>query len=108
METVQDPQKRAQSLSELTNELSQKATEWEEKGEVTEQEARRFIDAMLQQRSSSGSSSSTRNSTVTEPIATPPKPTTAPNVRQEIEALTTQISAIRTELEKLRQSESNS
>jgi polyhydroxyalkanoate synthesis regulator phasin len=108
METVQDPQKRAQSLSELTNELSQKAAEWEEKGEVTEQEARRFIDAMLQQRSSSGSSSSTRNSTVTEPIATPTKPTAAPNVQQEIEALTTQISAIRTELEKLRQSESNS
>jgi polyhydroxyalkanoate synthesis regulator phasin len=105
VETLQDPQKREENLSQLRSELSQRITEWEEKGLITEQEARRFIEAIWRQQSNQGSSSTT--GTPTETPVTPPKTATSPNVQLEIEELTAQIAAIRTELEKLRNSGSN-
>ncbi len=44
VETLQDPQKRNQNLSDLRSELNHLTQEWAEKGEVTEQEARNFVD----------------------------------------------------------------
>ena len=63
IETIQDPQKRTETLSELQSTLHQQAQQWSEKGLVTEEEARRFIDAWLAKYKPSGSSSS---SSVTE------------------------------------------
>lgn len=105
VETLQDPQKREENFSQLRSELSQRITEWEEKGLITEQEARRFIEAIWRQQSNQGSSSTT--ATPTETSATPSKTAASPNVQLEIEELTAQIAAIRTELEKLRNSGSN-
>jgi polyhydroxyalkanoate synthesis regulator phasin len=106
IETLQDPQKREENLSQLRLELTQRVTEWAEKGQITEQEARRFIDEVLRQRSNPGTSATT---TPSNTVTTPPRtPTSAsPGVQLEIEELTAQIAAIRTELEKLRDSGAN-
>ncbi len=106
LETLQDPLKREDTLAQLRIELSQRVTEWAAKGEITEQEARRFIDELLRQRSTPGSSTTTTTSSDT--VTTPPTTVVSPNVQLEIEELTAQIAAIRTELEKLRNPDSTS
>ena len=106
VETLQDPQKREENFSQLRSELSQRVTEWEEKGLITEQEARSFIEMMLRQQSNAGGSSTTGTSSNT--VTTQSTPAASPNVQLEIEELTAQIAAIRTELEKLRNPSSNS
>ena len=105
VETLQDPQKRAENLTQLTTELSQRVTEWAQKGEITEQEARRFVEELFRQQRSAENSPSTGTSSDT--VTTSPTTPASPNVQLELEELTAQISAIRTELEKLRDSESN-
>ncbi|MCA1993695.1 MAG: hypothetical protein LDL41_16870 [Coleofasciculus sp. S288] len=106
IETLQDPLKREETLSQLQLELNQRVREWAEKGEITEQEARRFIEQVLRQQSSSSPSPAAGTPSTT--ATTPPTTTTSPNVQLEIEELTTQIAAIRTELEALRNSGSAS
>lgn len=105
VETLQDPQKRQENLTQLTTELSQRVTEWAQKGEITEQEARKFVEELFRQQRSAGSSPST--GTASDTVTTSPTSPASPNVQLELEELTAQISAIRTELEKLRDSESN-
>lgn len=102
VETLQDPLKREESLSQLRLELSARIAEWEEKGLITEQEARRFIEQLWRQPSSAGRSPTTGTST--ETAAAPQTTAASPNVQLEIEELTVQIAAIRTELENLRNS----
>lgn len=105
LETLQDPLKREETVAQLRIELSQRVTEWATKGEITEQEARRFIDELLRQRSTPASSTTTTSS---DTVTTPPTTVVSPNVQLEIEELTAQIAAIRTELEKLRNPDSTS
>lgn len=101
VETIQDPQRREANLSKLTTEWGQLAEEWESKGAVTEQEARNFVDTIWQQR--------TAPSTTAAP-ASPPSPAapsaSAPDVQQDLQELTSQIAAIRAEIEKLRDNNS--
>jgi polyhydroxyalkanoate synthesis regulator phasin len=106
IETLQDPQKREENLSQLNLELKQRVAEWAEKGEITEQEARRLIEQILRQQSNSERppTTGTPSDTVTNPSTT----TASPNAQLEIEELTAQIAAIRTELEKIRNPEPNS
>ena len=106
VETLGDSQKREESLSQLRLELSQRVTEWAQKGAITEQEARSFIEQMWRQQSAPGRSSATETSS--ETFTTPPTTPASPNAQLEIEELTAQIAAIRTELEKLRNSGSDS
>jgi polyhydroxyalkanoate synthesis regulator phasin len=106
VETLGDSQKREESLSQLRLEFSQRVTEWAEKGAITEQEARSFIEQMWRQQSSPGRSSAT--DTASDIYATPPTTAASPNTQLELEELTAQIAAIRTELEKLRNSDSDS
>jgi len=106
VETLQDSQKREESLSQLRSELSQRVTEWAEKGAITEQEARSFIEQIWRQQSAPGRSPATETSPDT--YAAPPTTAAAPNAQLEIEELTAQIAAIRTELEQLRNSRSDS
>ncbi len=91
LETLQDPQKRSETLSELQQEIAKKTEEWAKKGEITEKEAREFLDQWLNSQSSpktpSGSPSTTK---------------TKADVGQEIQQLTEKIIAIRQELEDLR------
>lgn len=104
VETLQDPQKRDQNLDALQSELSYLATEWAEKGEMTEQEARNFVDNLLSQLHNQRTSSTPEASS---PTATTSNESAPPEVQLELQELTAQLAAIRTELEKLRNRDSN-
>lgn len=97
VETLQDPQKRQQTLTELQGQLNEQTQLWAEKGEVTEVEARRMVETWLAQQKSQRTSSG----------STPSSSTSASNIsfndaRREIEDLTAQILALKTELEQTR------
>lgn len=101
VETIQDPQKRTKTLSQIQLELEQKTKEWAQKGEVTEQEARRIIDDLLSQRGWKTQTDTTTNSTQSSSTRNYPEST----VQSGLEELTQQIITLREELEKLRKSE---
>ena len=82
VETIQDPQKRTEALSQLQIELEQKTREWAQKGEVTEQEARRIIDNLMNQRTQ-GKQPDVNNSS-SSPNTTSPKNA----VQSDLEELT--------------------
>ena len=105
VETLQDPQKREESLSQLRFELSQRVSEWAEKGAITEQEARRLIEQTWRQQGQPGRSPETE--TPSDIPVAPPTTATSPSSQLEIEELTAQIAALRTELEKLRNTRSD-
>jgi polyhydroxyalkanoate synthesis regulator phasin len=105
IEVLQDPQRRDENLSKLNTELSQLAEEWAAKGEMTEQEARNFVDTILQQQSPSSSPSEPTTSTASAPTGSTTTSTPSPVVQMELQELTAQIAAIRAELEKLREQE---
>ncbi len=89
IEAIQDPYKR--------DEL---ARDWAEKGAETEQEARNFVDTLMNQPRSPGSSAP-------PPPAPGYEPTTPADTatEAELERLTDQIAALRQELERLRSEE---
>ena len=102
VETLQDPQKRTDNLDRMQSELSHLATEWAAKGEMTEQEARNFVNNFLNQlRNQAPSPTPGASPSITTPTKVAP-----PDVQLELQELTAQLAAIRTELENL-QSESN-
>ncbi|MDJ0689066.1 MAG: hypothetical protein QNJ41_11200 [Xenococcaceae cyanobacterium MO_188.B32] len=98
VETIQDPQKRTEALSQLQIELEQKTKEWAQKGEVTEQEARRIIDNLINQRARGKQPDVTNSNSQSSSNTTSPKN----SVRSDLEELTEQIIALRKDLEILR------
>ena len=96
VETIQDPQKRTEALSQLQIELEQKTREWAQKGEVTEQEARRIIDNLINQRTR-GKQPDVTNSPSSSNTTSPKNA-----VQSDLEELTEQIIALRRDLEILR------
>jgi polyhydroxyalkanoate synthesis regulator phasin len=102
LETLQDSQRREESLFRLKTEFDQLADAWEVKGATTEQEARNFVDGLLNQRAA------TTNPTP-PPSATPATPapaTPASAIQQDLQDLTVQLATIRAELERLREQNS--
>ena len=97
VETLQDPQKRQQTLTELQSQLSQQTQLWAEKGEITETEAKRWVETWLaqQKQQRTNTSSSAGNSTTVTNIR-------FSDAQREIEELTAQILALKTELEQSR------
>ncbi|MGL5080344.1 MAG: hypothetical protein ACRC8A_02540 [Microcoleaceae cyanobacterium] len=106
VEALQNPQRREEDLEKIQSQLNQLAEEWAEKGAVTEQEARNFVDTLLARRQDTQSYSrpnSSGQSTATTASATVADPEPVENIQE----LTTQIAALREELERLRETESN-
>lgn len=99
IESLQDPQKRDENLSKLRSDFSQLAQEWAEKGEITEQEARNYVDSILRQQGNQTTSETPGTSSGSYATSNPVAPT---DVQLELQELIAQIAAIRTELEKLR------
>ncbi|OKH19602.1 hypothetical protein [[Limnothrix rosea] IAM M-220] len=98
VETLQDPQKRDVTITEFRAELQNRAAEWSEKGEMTEAEARKFLENIFQKDSG-------------KPAGDREVPTAAVEVKdseleEEILVLTEQITMLKAELAALRQ-ESN-
>jgi polyhydroxyalkanoate synthesis regulator phasin len=98
IEVLQDPDKRDANLSKLGSELSQLAEEWAEKGEMTEQEARSFVDTILAKQANQATTETPSSSTTTATDA----PAASPSVQLELQELTAQLAAFRAEFEKLR------
>jgi polyhydroxyalkanoate synthesis regulator phasin len=101
VEILQDPQKREANLTKLKAELEELTREWAEKGEVTELEARNYVDNFIAQRRSEINSSATTVPTT----ATEVQP---PEVQLELQELTAQLAALRAEIERLRMEEPRS
>ena len=105
IEILQDPYKRDENLNKLRTDLSQLADEWAEKGAMTEQEARNFVETLWEQRERRTTADTPAATATTESSASP---TADPDIQLELQELTAQIAAIRTELEKLRNPSSDS
>lgn len=99
IEILQDPLRRDENLAKLRTELGELADELSVKGEMTEREARNFVETILSQRDRPAGSTQTTATTTT--------PTATPDVQLDLQELTAQISAIRAELEKLREQDSS-
>lgn len=94
VESLQDSQKREQNLQRMTSDFEGLAEEWIAQGEVTEQEARSFVDALVQQATGSVPASSATVSTTATPISTS-------GLETEIKTLTEEVMTLRQEIEKL-------
>jgi polyhydroxyalkanoate synthesis regulator phasin len=93
VDLVQYPERRDENINRLQTDFNRLAEEWEVKGETTEQEARRFVESLLNQRGSESSAPTAATAT-----------NVPPDVQADLQDLTAQIAAIRAELEKLRES----
>lgn len=115
LESLQDAQKRTETMNKLSANPTQLIDEWEAKGEVTEQEARNFVDTLISQSGMNPNGDRTTfyrdpayrdptsPTTTVNTTATAPAAEVTPDVQQDIQDLTAQIAALRAELEKLRE-----
>ncbi|MGA7935713.1 MAG: hypothetical protein WCA35_19340 [Kovacikia sp.] len=103
VEVLQNPQKREENLAKLRMEWSQLSEEWAEKGEVTEQEARNFVDSFLSKQREPTAAGNSEAASPSYPAGTPAAP---PDIQIELQELTAQIATIRAEIEKLRNPDS--
>ncbi|MBD1880072.1 MULTISPECIES: hypothetical protein [unclassified Coleofasciculus] len=100
VESVQDTQKREQNLELLKSDVNLVVQQLAEKGEITELEARTFLNSLMAQANDAASTQS--SGTPSRPATTPVTTVAQPDTQLELEELTAQIAAMRTELEKLR------
>jgi polyhydroxyalkanoate synthesis regulator phasin len=101
LEMLQDTQKRNENLEKIQSELSQLAEELAAKGEVTEHEARKFLDSLIAQQSG-GFSRTTETASSSIQVKTPDTSSSDSSSVTEIQDLTQEIAALRTELENLK------
>lgn len=111
IESLQDAERRDENFNRMTTDWDGLTEEWAVKGQMTEQEARNFVETILTQQAGRDSSNSetTTGSTTSNPSYTS-APTTSttvnPEVQNDVQELTAQIAAIRAELERLRSQDS--
>jgi polyhydroxyalkanoate synthesis regulator phasin len=101
VETVQNPEKRTEALSEWQMELNQKTREWSVKGETTEQEARRVLENFLRSRNwqeDRAYSDRTKESNESSNLAD------ESDLNSGLQQLEAEIVALKTELAKIRES----
>ena len=105
IETLQDPLKRSENLDKLNqSDYGLLASELLEKGEMTDREARNFVDTIFswpgdRENAESESVSHQQSDTETD---TSPESVVQPDVKLEIQELTAHMAALRAELENLR------
>lgn len=102
IETVQDSTKRDENLNKLSTDFNQLTEEWADRGEMTEQEARNFVDTILNQQNNQLNTDSTTVSS---------SPTSASgfassDVQEDLLELTQEIANLRADLQKLQESNS--
>ncbi len=98
LESIQDPRKRDENLAQLRLGPNQVTEIWSEKGEITEQEARKFVDSLVSQASQTNATNS--GSSGPAPSAATPETSKA---QTELEELTSQLAELRSQLSKERQ-----
>ncbi len=100
IEALQDPENSSQKFSELGGDVNRLTEELEVKGETTEREARQFVDSLLSQVPNPFDSSSANGGGPT--ITTVASPVAEGAVQSDLEALTLELAAIRSEIEALK------
>jgi len=100
VESVQDARKWDENMQRLTTDFESLTQEWEQKGEVTEKEARTVVDSWMSQQGF-GQDSPGGPTTVTTSASA-----ATPDVAADLQDLTAQVSALRTELEALKNQDS--
>lgn len=98
LESIQDPAKRQENLQKLSSDpqkLTVLADELAEKGEVTEREARNLVDAILAQKRGSNTGDGRSNYPNTSRVVINSE------LQREIEELTSQVIALKDDLQKL-------
>jgi len=101
-ETLQDPQQREQLVAALSQQLSEKAQEFSQKGEVTEREARQQLECWLDGQAPQGSNSPEQPSAAT--ASPPPSAGTPASTQDEIRQMIETLGTLRGELARYRQS----
>ncbi|HIK12971.1 MAG TPA: hypothetical protein IGS52_22380 [Oscillatoriaceae cyanobacterium M33_DOE_052] len=118
IEILQDPSKREENLSKLNSDWGVLAEELATKGESTEREARQFVENMWHQQEASPTGDGEDGETGRrgdgetgrrgdEPPAPNATTTADPEIQGELRNLTQQLAALRSELERLQQKDSN-
>ncbi|MBP0000583.1 MAG: hypothetical protein J7641_16560 [Cyanobacteria bacterium SID2] len=99
IESLQDAQKREENLETFQQDWNTIVEKLAEKGETTEQEARKFVDSLMSQKPEGTSETNATN---------PESSTTATPTGAEAELLdlTNQVATLRQELERLREQKS--
>lgn len=100
METLQDSSKRDENLNRLNSDFNQLTEEWAERGEMTEQEARNFVDTILNQQNSQVNTDSTTVS------ARPVSDFAQSDVQRDLLELTKEIANLRSDLQQFQESDS--
>jgi len=95
IESLQNPRVGEDALNKLRTNPNELADELANRGEVTEREARMFVDSLFSQSPSSTSTSGTRSAT------SPTGPTAPLDVQTDLQDLIDQITALRKEVEEL-------
>jgi polyhydroxyalkanoate synthesis regulator phasin len=105
IELLQDPQKQPENLNPWDANWDELTKQWAEKGEVTEQEARKFVENLWSQQTASSpeTEGTDRSTESTEAKESNPTPPNDPEVQSELHELTQKIASLRAELEKLQQ-----
>ncbi len=96
IESFKDSQRREDNLAKLQSNPNQMVEELAVKGEVTEQEARAFVDSLMAQMGDRPTTNS-----MNQPISN--QPSAPPELQADLQELIVQISAMRSELEQHRQ-----
>lgn len=99
METLQDSSKRDENLNKLNSDFNQLTEEWAERGEMTEQEARNFVDTILNQQNSQVYTDSTT-------VSSSPASGLALDVQGDLLELTKEIANLRADLQQFQESDS--
>lgn len=97
VESLQDSQKREENLSQLNLGPDELMQIWAEKGEVTESEARTFMDNLMAQYSPQSSDTPSDVGSTTPPAGS----TVDPVLQQNLKDLTAEITNTRVELENM-------
>ncbi|MGB3508540.1 MAG: hypothetical protein WBA93_04735 [Microcoleaceae cyanobacterium] len=99
VETLQDSAKRDENLNKLNSDFYQLTDEWAQRGEMTEHEARNFVDTILNQ----------QNSQVNSDASVSTIPTNsgfASDTQRDLLELTREIAALRADLQIIQDSDS--
>lgn len=91
LESLQNAEKRQENLSKMQSDFGRLTEEWAEKGSLTEQEARIYVDTIFNQQ--------------TAPNTTPAETVTEGDFKTQVQELTAQLAALRAELENLQTQE---
>ena len=100
METLQDSSKRDENLNKLNSDFNQLTEEWAQRGEMTEREARNFVDTILNQQNSQVNTDS-----INVP-STPVSDFVQSDIQRDLLELTQEVADLRAALQQSQKSDS--